>query len=206
MASSLDGKINLAGGMGHFVMSRHAEDATRLRNLRQKTDTLIIGASNVRVDDPDLSPSTRRVVVTHEGDGLDARLRIFSPPAGGETIVAHTSAMPESRREEIARVATLWSYDGGGVDIVSLLERLARERDAKLVLCEGGGGLNASFFEANVIDELYLTIVPRILGGVLASTIVSGAGFGADEIREARLVSCEQVGDELFLRYEFPRN
>ena len=50
---------------------------------------------------------------------------------------------------------------------------------------------------------MYVTVVPRILGGATAPTMVSGEGFGPDAVPDARLASCERVGDELFLEYEF---
>ena len=71
-------------------------------------------------------------------------------------------------------------------------------------MCEGGGVLVADLFAAHAVDEMYLTVVPRILGGVAAPTLAAGAGFEPDQIPDAKLVSVEQIGDELFLRYEFP--
>ena len=71
-------------------------------------------------------------------------------------------------------------------------------------MCEGGGILVADLFAARAVDELYLTVVPRILGGVAAPTLVAGAGFDPDQIPDAKLASLEREGDELYLRYEFP--
>jgi riboflavin biosynthesis pyrimidine reductase len=72
----------------------------------------------------------------------------------------------------------------------------------RVLLCEGGGDLAARLFAARAVDEIYLTLVPRILGGARAPTLASGEGFDPDEIPDARLASLEQHGDELFLRYE----
>jgi 5-amino-6-(5-phosphoribosylamino)uracil reductase len=70
------------------------------------------------------------------------------------------------------------------------------------LLCEGGGDIAAQLFAARAVDEIYLTLVPRILGGAHAPTLAGGTGFGPDEIPDARLTSLERRGDELFLRYE----
>ena len=51
---------------------------------------------------------------------------------------------------------------------------------AATVVCEGGGILVADLFAARAVDELYLTVVPRILGGAAAPTLVAGAGFDPD--------------------------
>ena len=69
----------------------------------------------------------------------------------------------------------------------------------------GRRDLVAHLFAARAVDELYLTVVPRILGGAAAPTLVAGAGFDPDEIPDAKLASLERIGDELYLRYEFPR-
>jgi riboflavin biosynthesis pyrimidine reductase len=89
------------------------------------------------------------------------------------------------------------------VDVLALLAWLQRERDCRVVLCEGGGVLNARFFAARAVDEVHVTVVPRILGGAGAPTMVEGDGFEPDAIPDARLASVERIGDELFLEYAF---
>jgi riboflavin-specific deaminase-like protein len=203
MASSLDGKIAPAHEHGPFVMSRYAEDPSRMRGLRARADAVVIGATNLRVDDPDLMPSALRVVVTTLADGIEPAARMFGAALGGEAVVAHAAVMPESKRRSLAPVATMVELGHEGVDTVRLLEWLAVERKCKTVLCEGGGGLAADLFAARAVDAMYVTIVPRILGGRAAPTMVSGEGFAPGTVPDGRLVSCEQVGDELFLEYEF---
>jgi len=44
-------------------------------------------------------------------------------------------------------------------------------------------------------------VVPRILGGKSAPTMVEGDGFEPDAIPDPHLSSVERVGDELFLVY-----
>jgi riboflavin biosynthesis pyrimidine reductase len=103
----------------------------------------------------------------------------------------------------LAAVAQLVPLGEAEVDVARLLAWLADARGCHTVLCEGGGVLNAAFFAARAVDELYLTLVPRVLGGTRAPTVVAGPGFQEGEIPDARLASCETIGDELFLRYEF---
>jgi riboflavin-specific deaminase-like protein len=210
LASSLDGKINPVFRRGPFVMSRKPVDHERMRELRGCVEAVLIGASNLRADNPDLGTAATkpggkppmRVVVTTRGDGIRADLAIFDPSRGGPTVVAHTEAMPEAQRRRLSALAELVALGESQVDIPRLLSWL-RDRGCATVLSEGGGVLNAQLFAARVVDELYLTLVPRVLGGVRAPTAVAGEGFGDDEVPDATLVSCETVGDELFLRYAF---
>jgi riboflavin-specific deaminase-like protein len=203
MAPSLDGKIAPARKRAPFVMSRHAEDARRMRELRQRADAVVIGASNLRADDPDLMPSALRVVVTRAGERMAPTARMFDRSLGGEAVVAHAATMPEATRATLRKVATLIELGPSEVDVVSLLGWLSRERGCRVVLCEGGGVVNARLFAARAVDELYLTLVPRVLGGATAPTIVEGDGFEPEAIPDARLARVDRVGDELFLVYAF---
>jgi riboflavin-specific deaminase-like protein len=203
MAPSLDGKIVPARRRGAFVMSRHDEDPKRMRALRASTDAVIIGASNLRADDPDLSPSPLRVVVSRAAEGFEPSAKMFDTSRGGEAVLAHASVMPPSRREAFRSRATLVELGGVEVEPVRLLEWLGRERGCRSVVCEGGGALNASFLAVRAIDEVRLTIVPRVLGGAGAPGVFGGDGFGPDALPDARLTSVERVGDELFVVYAF---
>jgi riboflavin biosynthesis pyrimidine reductase len=52
------------------------------------------------------------------------------------------------------------------------------------------------------IDSIYLTLAPRIIGGVGAPSLADGEGFTPQSIRDFGLADLERVGDELFLRYD----
>jgi riboflavin-specific deaminase-like protein len=203
MAPSLDGKIAPAHRHGPFVMSRGSEDRQRMLALRGRSDAVVIGASNLALDDPDLMPCPLRVVVTRGGERVLPGAKIFAASSGGEAIVAHAGAMTEAKRAELRPHATLVELGAEGVDVARLLEWLARERSCKVVLCEGGGVLNAQFFEARAIDELHLTLAPRILGGSSAPSMVGGPGFEPDALPDGRLTSLDRVGDDVFLTYTF---
>jgi 2,5-diamino-6-(ribosylamino)-4(3H)-pyrimidinone 5'-phosphate reductase len=218
-ASSIDGKITLAAHLRTrpFTMSPGKEDHRRMRDLRAKADAVLIGASNLRADDPDLALSKEererrqktgerepfRIVVTRRGDGVTPDRKMFDPKLGGPSVVAHPRSMPTPARAPLASVARLVEIGERDVDVPSLLQWTARELGVRTLLCEGGGVLSAALFRARAVDELYLTLVPRILGGVDAPTLVEGSGFSPDEIPTAVLGALDRVGDELYLRYDF---
>ena len=218
-ASTLDGKIAPSSDFlaGPVVLSRKAADHVRMRTLRASADAILIGAGNLRSDDPDLALAVAerarrrtsglaepmRIVVTRSGLGLSSAQAVFDPQKGGTTIVAHTSAMTAAKREELGARAELTCLGEAEVDVPALLSWLYDARGVRELLCEGGGILTEQLFRAQAVDELYLTLVPRILGGVGAPTLVEGRGFGMDEIPDGRLVQVDRAGDELFLRYQF---
>jgi riboflavin biosynthesis pyrimidine reductase len=71
------------------------------------------------------------------------------------------------------------------------------------ILCEGGPTLNSFLFAAGVVDELFLTLSPKLLSGASALTIVAGRELV--EPADARLVSVAEAENELFTRWRFSR-
>jgi len=217
-ATSIDGKINPAPGLrqGKFMMSRAREDFRRMVSLRATADAILIGASNLRADNPDLAipgdererlraagiPEPLRIVMTSTGAGITPDMRMFDPARGGQAIVVHAAAMPALERQRLGAVAELAELGGERVAVQDLLAWLTA-RGVQTLLCEGGGNLCAQLFAARAVDQLYLTVVPRVLGGARAPTLADGPGFAVDEIPDPKLAALERVGDELYLRYEF---
>src|SRR5262245_18271981 len=122
-AVSLDGKINPAPLKRHgaLVMSRGNEHSRPIRVLRAEADASLIGAANLRADDPGLTlaPEDRerrraegraepaRIVVTTRGEGIRTDAKIFDRSSGGPAYVVHPSIMPAAARETLAGVAQL---------------------------------------------------------------------------------------------------
>ncbi|MFK8183419.1 MAG: RibD family protein [Phormidesmis sp.] len=71
----------------------------------------------------------------------------------------------------------------------------------KNLLVMGGGELVASLLADQLIDELYLTICPLLIGGKTAPTPVSGFGFMLPNTPQLKLQSAHPQGDEVFLHY-----
>ena len=78
-----------------------------------------------------------------------------------------------------------------------LMERFQKANEDKLLIV-GGAQIAALFLKAQLIDELWLTIEPRIFG--------IGASFVNDEKLniELKLLSCEQANEQgtLILKYK----
>ena len=88
------------------------------------------------------------------------------------------------------------------LNIRAALAWLHREWNVKRLLCEGGGELNDALFRVGLVDELHLTLCPRIIGGRNAPTIADGLGFQKlAHAAQLELKSSKRIGDELFLIY-----
>ena len=64
----------------------------------------------------------------------------------------------------------------------------------KRLLCEGGGELNDALFRAGLVDEIHLTICPKIFGGRTAPTIADG--LGCPRLSGAAAVQIDLVSEE----------
>jgi riboflavin biosynthesis pyrimidine reductase len=73
-----------------------------------------------------------------------------------------------------------------------------RGRAVRRILCEGGPTLNRALLEAELVDEIFLTIAPKILGGEDPLTIVKGASLGTIHLELRSLV---ELDGELFVKY-----
>ncbi|MEH2326157.1 MAG: RibD family protein [Nostoc sp.] len=86
------------------------------------------------------------------------------------------------------------------IDICAALKHLATLHITRLAVL-GGGELVASLLGLDLIDELWLTICPLILGGNTAPTPVDGKGFLPDLAPKLQLLEVHAVEQEVFLHY-----
>ena len=73
------------------------------------------------------------------------------------------------------------------------------------MLVEGGGELNWLLLREDLIDELFVTLAPSLLGGRDAPTPIDGEGLPMAHQHRLKLLEADRVGDELFTRWEVRR-
>jgi 5-amino-6-(5-phosphoribosylamino)uracil reductase len=78
---------------------------------------------------------------------------------------------------------------------------LEEEYAVRRLLLEGGGETNFAFLDAGLVDEIYLTLAPYLIGGKTVPTPVGGVGFTFDRIVPLTLLDLRVEGDEVFLHY-----
>ena len=89
-------------------------------------------------------------------------------------------------------------------NITSDLKNLTKElKRYKHVLVEGGPTLLGSFLKKGLIDEIFLTIAPKLYGSRPNSTktLIEGILLPPDKFK-LKLISVNRIKDELFLRYK----
>ncbi len=93
-------------------------------------------------------------------------------------------------------------YIVGSHDLKSLSKNL-HKKGYQCVLVEGGPTLLGSFLKENLMDEIFLTIAPKIYGSQNLTTLnlVEGTLLPPNQIKHLKLISVKKIKDELFLRY-----
>jgi riboflavin biosynthesis pyrimidine reductase len=95
------------------------------------------------------------------------------------------------------RLIVVESGPEGRVDLTALLRSL-REEGVGALLCEGGPTLHGALQAAGLVDELFLTIAPKLVGGE-APRIIEGDVL--PETTELELAWLLEQDGELFARY-----
>jgi riboflavin biosynthesis pyrimidine reductase len=98
------------------------------------------------------------------------------------------------------RLIVVESGQGEWADLSDLLRSL-REEGVRAVICEGGPTLHGSLQAAGLVDELFLTIAPKLTGGG-APHILEGA---LADVTELDLLWLLEHEGELFARYAMAR-
>jgi riboflavin biosynthesis pyrimidine reductase len=94
------------------------------------------------------------------------------------------------------RLVVVESGPAGKADLPALLRSL-HDEGVRALLCEGGPTLHGALWAAGLVDELFLTIAPKLVGGI-APRILEGDIPGVEPLELVWLL--EQDG-ELFARY-----
>lgn len=148
-------------------------------------------------------PYPLRVLLSNSGH-IDPALRVFTETFS-PILIFSTTRMPQRTRKQLAPLAELHLYDGAHVKLEHMLATLRGEYRVRRAHCEGGGTLLRSFLEENLVDDLHLTLCPRIFGSATAPTLTGPPATFLPKSVVWKLMKSETIGDECFLRYRAQR-
>jgi riboflavin biosynthesis pyrimidine reductase len=198
MIATVDGR---AAVNGSAVGIGSAPDHRLMLELRAEADVVLHGAGTVRADPLSarvprdlvqqrvavgLPPQPVGAIVTRSGN-----LPVPHPYYDSATLVFVTSDNPVTvslPTVEVCRVRT----------VEEVLANLAR-RGARRVLCEGGPTLNSALFAARLVDDVFVTLAPKLAAGPNPLTLITGPAF--EPMLRLKLRSLVELQGEVFLRY-----
>ncbi len=178
---TIDGKI--ASKMGDPELSDE-NDWREVHELRTQVDGIMVGKGTILKDDPKLHIKYydhegyyRIVVDSHLSIPITSKVIEYEPKVY-PTIIC-TTENADSHRIELFNAKGVKILKAGKEEKVDLKLALTLLHDLGLnkILLEGGGTLNWSFFEMDLINEIRLTIAPWVVGGRDAISLVEGNGF-----------------------------
>jgi riboflavin-specific deaminase-like protein len=212
-----DGKIATANRAPESFSSKR--DREHMMELRATADAVMSGARTVDLNPVTLGPGAAKYRELRLKRGLRecnlrviaSRLATIDPDAkifetlSSPIIVLTTERAAKSRVERLRLLGDhvlVQAFGRHEVDFRAAFSWLRREGKVKRLLCEGGGEVDDALFRANLVDELHLTICPKIFGGRSAPTISDGIGASSlAKATQLRLHSMERNGEEMFLIY-----
>jgi riboflavin-specific deaminase-like protein len=208
--ASADGKAT-AGGRSAPL----SDDADRevFHLLRGQVDAVMAGTGTLRVErygrlvrDPlrrqarvqaGLAPDPLAIVVSRSFD-VPFDIPLFADADSRVAIYTAAAAQPPVTAAQV-RVTELGP---GAGDLRQVLGAVRREHGVRSILCEGGPLLFNALLEADLVDELFLTLAPMLAGGAELGLTLGPAPRAP---RPMRLVWALEREGVLFLRYRRDR-
>lgn len=221
LAMSADGKI--ADCRREPARFGSSADKAHLEEQIAASDAILLGAGTLRaygttltVTHPLLLQHRRQqgkpaqpvhIVITNSAN-LNPEIKFFQQPVKRWllTTTAGALAWQEHQRECPPPFEEILVFETsqGTIDAIAALAHLASLDITRLAVL-GGGALVASMLESDLIDELWLTVCPLILGGVTAPTPVDGDGFISQFAPRLQLLEVKTIEQEVFLHYRLQR-
>jgi len=182
VAISLDGKIATKKFSSQWISSSGTREYVHL--LRGEYDAVMIGINTFIKDDPQLTvrhPSwkgkqiTRIILDSHLRFPLKAK--ILSTLNKGKIIVFTLEKSSRKKAETLKKkgVEVISLPSSSEINLKEVLAYLGKMEISSL-LVEGGGCLLTSIIEQNLIDKIFLSISPKLIGGEKAPSFLQGEG------------------------------
>lgn len=201
--ATVDGRATIEGRSGPIGSD---SDTALLAGLRTRFDAVMIGAGTMRVEQygrlvakqetrerrerAGLAPEPLMVLISGRLD-LPWDAPLFSE--GGEVLIftaAETEPPATASAIEVVR-------HEGAVNFTEAMRHLRQERGVRALLSEGGPHVHEQMQADGLVDDLFLTISPKLSGGE-ALRIVEGP---LPEIVDLDLAWLLEDDGELFARY-----
>ena len=207
-AMTLDGKISTHMGDSKWISSDSSR--AKVHELRGRVDAIIVGRGTVVADDPLLTarPSghraATRVVISGTAD-LPEVCQLRATAREMPVLIFTSEAnVPKLRgwADDGAEVVGLPCYD----DVLSvdqILLELGRRRMTN-VMVEGGAGVLGAFLDTGEIDEVWVFVAPKLVGGTSATSPIGGRGLAKmNEAIQFGQVVVETIGGDVLIRARF---
>ncbi len=205
--ASADGRAAFQGRSGSLG---DEGDRAMFHGLRERVDAVLVGTRTATIEGygrilgrPERrerrvaagrSPEPLACLISRSGS-LPVDGPLFAEPEA--RILVFCSEEPQLG-EARAQVEVI-KLDPGQLTLTTALRRMRSDYGVELLLCEGGPMMFGSLLDEDLVDELFLTVAPKLTGGGTSPTVTSGSEL--TEPRELELSWVLEHSDSLYLRY-----
>jgi riboflavin biosynthesis pyrimidine reductase len=211
---TVDGKVQ-GPGAGYWPIGSEA-DFELLLDVRAQCDALVHGRQTALAFDHvqrlASEPFARRlkeagrtdhytyvVLSAHPDEALLSHIDPASAPLRVVLVTTEAAKLPSAP----AGVEIWRCGDGPEIDLAAFRVRAGKENLGRLTL-EAGPRLFGAFVQARLVDELLVTIAPKLFGTAFGTpTMINGVLFEPDTVPALELVSVRGANNEIFARYRF---
>jgi len=221
--SSIDGTVALEDGTaasGGIISGRNETDRFVMGLLRAFADAVLVGAGTCRAEGgkalwtPEYAfpaaaeafatvrrtlkrqKTPRLVIVTARGH-MDPSYRALQVGA----LILTTTAAASRLRKELPKASEVRAISNAARISVDEIFAALKAEGYQTILTEGGPNLFGQLVARNRVDELFLTVSPKLVGQPHQSFgIIRGVDFGRT-FKGGRLLSVRRADSYLFLRY-----
>jgi riboflavin-specific deaminase-like protein len=185
-------------------------DREMFHGLRERVDAILVGTGTLRAErygrlvrDParrrrraasGLQPEPLACIFSRGGD-IPTDIPLFDEPAA--RVVVFTPA--ELDTASLTADVDVVRLDPGQLTLTTMMRRLRSAYDVRSLLCEGGPTIFGALLQEDLVDELFLSLAPKLTGGGRAPGITSGPAL--TELRKLSLVWAIEADSSLYLRY-----
>ncbi len=216
-AQSLDGKIATRTGDSKWISSTASRKM--VHRLRSRVDAILVGSATVLADNPKLTARDTTLRRQALRVVLDGRLRtpkdcaLVRSAKRIPVLVITTTQQRESRSANQLRKAGVIVEGVRTVKGVhtkdkrlslSHVMKLLFDRNVTNLLVEGGSAMLGSFFDSHLVDEAWVFVAPKIIGGTDATTAIGGVGVNrVVNGQTIRSLSTKNIGPDILYRLTF---
>lgn len=183
-AMTLDGKIATVTGKSQWITNEKSRN--NVHKLRNRAMAILVGIGTVLADDPMLNcrieggrNPIRIICDSSLKISLDSK--IVNTAKDIKTIIAYCNSNTQKEEKLIDKGCVLIKTENKHehVNLAELLKKIGA-MGIDSILIEGGGEINFSAFEENIVNELQVYIAPVIFGGKAKSPV---GGQGVTDVK-----------------------
>ncbi len=180
---SIDGKITFGEGRSSKTLFSllSTEDMEFIHEIRGKVDGILVGMNTIRYDNPSLTcrygkgKNPIRIIPTSR---LEIPKDAIILNDGVPTIIITTEINKEKSKTYQKYNNVKFVFAGKEtIDFTQAFSKLEKEYDIHTIMLEGGGTLNWTLIDKNMVSEIIIIRLPIIIGGKDNISLVDGEGY-----------------------------